>query len=113
MAETMTRKMFRNPWTEKKFYLRSRNPDNPREDYVLMPGATVEALDEAEEKLLASMSLIDIAKETPAIANATEQLQKQLAEEKEKNAALLEHNKALNAEVEKANRRGLVKSGKR
>lgn len=105
MEEAKRLKLFRNPWPEKKFYLRSRNPDNPNENFVLMPGATIQALDAAEEKLLASMSLIDVEKETPAMASATEALEKQLAEERARNVALKAENDALGQEVEKSKRR--------
>jgi hypothetical protein len=105
MEEVKRRQMVRNPWPVKKFYLRSRNPENPREDFILEPGATVEALDEAEEKLLTSMSLIDVEKESPAIASLADGLRAQLAEEKAKNEALKAEKEALEAEVGRAGKR--------
>lgn len=107
MEQSKRRKLFRNQWAEKKFYLRSRNPDSTQ-DFVLMPGAIVEALDEAEEKLLAGVGLVDVEKEAPALANVTDQLQKQLEEEKAKNVALKAEKEVLEAEVEKSKRRVLA-----
>lgn len=103
-ATVKRRKLFRNQWPSKKFYLRSRDPEKANQDFVLLPGATVEALDESEEKLLDAMGLVDVEKESPAVASAHEALQKELAAEKAKNAQLQEDNKALGVEVEKSKR---------
>lgn len=86
-----SRIVFRNASPVRSFYLRSRDPNDPKKDFILGPGMTVEALDEVEEIQLASMSydLVDVAKETPALANTLDALRKELEAEKAKNAQLL------------------------
>jgi hypothetical protein len=95
----------------REFHLRSRNPEHPEEAFVFKPGMTVEALDDREELLLATVSadIVDVAKETPALANTLADLQRQLDEEKAKNAKLMETHDALKDEVAKANRRTSAK----
>jgi len=95
-----SRIVFRNP-KNMVWYLQRRPNQSPSEpNYYLGPNETVEALDEAEERLLMSMGLIDVAKESPAIANSLDVLQKQLEEERAKNATLLAQNQALKAAKE-------------
>lgn len=91
--------VFRNPMQEKIWYLQ-RRPDQPKSEasYILGPNQTVEALDEAEEMLLASMGLVDITKESPAIANNIDSLKSEVAVERVKNADLLAQIEALKAE---------------
>jgi hypothetical protein len=101
IAERTSRIIFRNP--KNMIWYLQRRPDQPASEasFVLGPNQTVEALDEAEEKLLASVGLIDIAKETPSIVMSIDALKKQLAEEQAKNATLIAQNQALRAKDEK------------
>lgn len=100
--EKKSRIVFRNP--QPRIWYLQRRPDQPPSEtsFLLGPNQTVEALDEAEEMLLATMGLVDVAKETPAISNSIDTLKKQLEEERAKNAALLEQNKSLKAKAESA-----------
>lgn len=78
------------------WYLQRRPNQPPSENnFILGPNQTVEAMDEAEEMLLASVGLVDVAKESPAIANSIETLQKELEAEKARNAVLMAQNAAL------------------
>lgn len=105
MEETKRFKVFRNNSDVRVIRLRSRDPEKPREDYDLLPGKTVEALDTQEELLLASMSyLTDVEKETPEMGTKLSDLQKQLADEREKNNALREENSRLQDESVKVKR---------
>lgn len=95
--EFKNRIIFRNPMN-RVWYLQ-RRPDQAASEanYILGPNQTVEALNEAEEMLLASVGLVDVRKESPAIANSIDSLRKQLEEAKSKNAELVAQNELLKA----------------
>lgn len=104
MEEVKSRKVFRNSSDVRVYYLRTRVEGEPH--FSLKPGMTVEALDEKEEMLLASLSdLRDVAKETPSLANSIQSLQDQLAAEKAKNAELKAEHEALIEQNQKMTRR--------
>ena len=89
--------VFRNP--KNMIWYLQRRPNQPKAEssYSLGPNDTVEALDTAEEMLLASMGLIDVEKETPVLADNMAALRAELETERAKNAALLAQNEALKA----------------
>ena len=89
--------VFRNP-KNMIWYLR-RRPNQPASEnsFMLGPNESVEALDEAEEMLLASLGLVDVAKDTPALSNNMDALRAELEAEKAKNATLTAQNAALQA----------------
>ena len=95
-SKAHTQPIFRNPSQIRTWYLQ-RRPNQPQSEasYILGPNQTVEALDTAEAMLFASVGLIDIEKETPAIANSMDILKQELAAERAKNAELLAQNKTL------------------
>ena len=96
-GKTNTLPFFRNP-KNMIWYLQRRPDQQPSEsNFLLGPNQTVQALDEAEAMLLASMGLIDIAKDTPMITNSLDTLKKELEAEKAKNATLMAQNQALKA----------------
>lgn len=84
----VSHKVFRNNQA-RIFYLK-RRPHQPQAEpnYLLHPGATVQAHDEQEEKLLTDMGLVDVAKETPQLGNQVDDLRKQLDEQKTENERL-------------------------
>lgn len=98
MAEPKSLKVFRNS-SARHFYLRRRPHQAASEaNFLLAPGKTVQALDSAEETLLASMSdFRDVAEESPEIAAQTADLNAQLAAARAENAEL----KKKKAELEK------------
>ena len=101
MQTVKSRIVFRNQ-SNRIWYLQ-RRPNQPTSEnsFMLGPNETVEALDGAEEMLLASMGLVDVEKETPAIANNIKTLQDELAAERAKNAILVTQNEALKDVSEK------------
>lgn len=107
MEETKRRIVFRNANQIREFHLRSRDPKHPEQHFIFGPGATVEAMDDEEELQLATMSfdIVDVAKETPALANTLTALQDQLIAERTRNAELVKAADAMKAELEKSNKR--------
>lgn len=112
MEEVKRRKVFRNASTVRIFYLKPREAGGP--EFRLEPGMTVEAMDDAEEKILGcNFDLRDVEKDTPALSSSLDKLQAQLAAEQAKNAELIATNKALKDESAKTTRRNDARSSKR
>lgn len=96
---------FRNPTNNKLWYLQ-RRPDQPSSEanFILGPNHTVQALDEAEAMLLASVGLVDVAKDSPVITQSMDALKKELEAERAKNAELIAQNTVLkSAGADKSN----------
>lgn len=100
MSEVKSLRVFRNA-SNRIFYLKPRPGADPKEkSFLLGPGETVQAMDEAEEKLFSVYGdLRDVAAETPAIGNQISDLQKQLDAEREKNAALTKNSELMQSQI--------------
>jgi hypothetical protein len=72
------------------YYLKARpHQQTSEKTFAVGPGQTVQAMDAEEETMLGRMfEFVDINKETPQIATAIENLNKELAEARAENARL-------------------------
>jgi hypothetical protein len=90
MADVKSLRVFRNAG-QKIFYLR-RRPEQPTSaaNFSFIPDATIRALDEAEDTMLATISadIRDVAKETPIMSNEIDDLKKRLEAARAENEQL-------------------------
>lgn len=87
--KTARRKVYRNA-SARQYHIRPR-PGQSEDDkyFVLHPGETIQALDEAEEKQFSDIrEFKDVEKESPAIAKSLDELQAQLEASRKENEAL-------------------------
>lgn len=99
MSDVKRYRVFRNA-SSRIFYLKARSGIKTDPSFLLHPGATVEAMDEAEDKLFSTYGdLRDVEKETPALGNQISDLQKQLDAEREKNAALTKKSEQMESQI--------------